>query len=91
MAKMTKEERAELEAKLAADDDEPDDDPGSFAELWNGKGDGVRLPLGHGGVKTFLKNNFGIDLDPPPAKDDDKPGKKDSPSPIVKFSRGRAS
>lgn len=42
MPKMTKEERAELEARLAADDDEPEAHDGDDYEWWEEAPDGTR-------------------------------------------------
>jgi hypothetical protein len=42
MAKMTAEERAELEARLAADDDEPEPHDGDDYEWWEEAPDGTR-------------------------------------------------
>lgn len=42
MGKLTKEERAELEARLAADDDEPEPHDGDDYEWWEEAPDGTR-------------------------------------------------
>ena len=57
MARLTAEERAELEAKLKADDEADDQ-----YEVEIGKGDSyARVPYGK--ARKFLQDAFGIDLD----------------------------
>ena len=66
MAKMTAAERAELEAKLAADDQDDDND----YEIEIRDGDkATRIPYSKG--RSWLQKNFGIDLDPEPDADDE--------------------
>lgn len=72
MPKMTPEQRAELERQLQ-EDDAADDDDDFEIEIWNGDGDGARLPFRKG--KTYL-SRFGIDVGEPPAGNggDNPPG-----------------
>jgi hypothetical protein len=71
MAKLTAAERAELEARLAADDQDDEDD----FEIEIRDGDkSARIPYRKG--RAYLQAHFGIDLDPEPAEDaPDEPGK----------------
>lgn len=72
MARMTKEERAELEARLAADDDDDDDDEVTITHgdnSFKGSFRRARKVAGAWGIK--------LEADPP-AKDDD--AKDDKPS-----------
>jgi hypothetical protein len=64
MGKLTPEQEKQL-ADLAALRDAPDDDSEFEIEIWNEKGQGARVPYGKG--RSWLQENFGIDLDPPPA------------------------
>jgi hypothetical protein len=65
MPKMTAAERAELEAKLAADDQDDDND----YEIEIRDGDkATRIPYSKG--RSWLQKNFGIDLDPEPDSDE---------------------
>ena len=69
MARLTPEERAELEQKLKDDDAAADD-----YEVEIGSGDSyARVPYGK--AKKFLQDKFGIDLDAEPKQDDDEPEK----------------
>lgn len=84
MAKLTKEERAELEAKLADDDAEDDDD------------DEVEVGFGDG---SYVKGKFrrvseaaaarGFKLKPDPAQADDGKGKPKSNVTAGRFQSGR--
>lgn len=68
MAKMTAEERAELESRLAADDDADDDDD----EYEVGFGDGSYIRGKHKRVsKVAAARGFKLDADPDPGKDGD--------------------
>ena len=71
MPKLTKEQRAELEAQLAADDADEDD---SFEVEFGEDGKYARLPYAK--AKSWLQKTFGIDLDEvtadPPADDKGK-------------------
>jgi len=64
MAKMTPEERAEIEARLQADDNEPDDDDFEI-EIYSPEGHGSRLPYSKG--RAYLQQHFGIDVGDIPA------------------------
>ena len=71
MPKLTKAERAELEAKLAADDASDDD---FDIEIWEGD-KGARVPYSKGG--SWFERTFGGSLtdDDKPADGDDGKGK----------------
>ena len=73
MAKLTPEKRAELEAALAADDADDEDD----FEIEIRDGDkAARVPYSKG--RAYLQKHFGIDLDPEPEEEpeaDPKAGK----------------
>jgi hypothetical protein len=63
--KLTPEKRAELEALLAADDDDSDD-----FEIEIRDGDkAARIPYSRG--RSYLQKHFGIDLDPEPDEPDE--------------------
>jgi hypothetical protein len=67
--KLTPEKRAELEALLAADDDDADD-----FEIEIRDGDkAARIPYSRG--RSYLQKHFGIDLDPEPEPEEDTPVK----------------
>jgi hypothetical protein len=66
MAKLTAEKRAELEAMLAADDQDDADD----FEIEIRDGDkAARIPYSRG--RSYLQQHFGIDLDPEPEPEED--------------------
>lgn len=70
MAKMTPEERAELEAKLAADDDDEDDD-----DVEVGFGDGSYIKGKFKRVsEAAAARGFKLKADPPADPKDKKPG-----------------
>lgn len=60
MARLTPEQRAELQKQLDDDAASADD---FEVELWNERGQGARVPFSKG--KAWLAEAFGIDLDPP--------------------------
>jgi hypothetical protein len=74
VAKLTPEERADLERRLKEDDDAEND-----YEVEIGSGDKyARVPYGK--AKKFLQDAFGLDLDAEPKQDDDDgKGKKAGP------------
>lgn len=63
MPKMSPEQRAALEQQLA-EDDQAEDESDFEIEIWNGDGDGARLPFSKG--KAYLAR-FGIEIEPPSA------------------------
>ena len=67
MPKMTAEERAELEARLAADDADDEDD----FEVTIKDGD-KSLTGPYRKAKQWARDNFGIDLDAEPKQDPDE-------------------
>jgi hypothetical protein len=88
MPKLTKEERAELEAKLAADDQDEEDD----FEIEIRDGDkAARLPYSRG--RAYVQKHFGIDLDPEPETDeaDEPKAKPDAKVVPAHFGRSRRS
>ncbi len=78
MAKLTEEQQRQLQ-ELTALKDAPDDDSEFEVEIWNEKGQGARIPYGKG--RSWLQQNFGIDLDPPPDPDGQGPGGNGQPPP----------
>lgn len=73
MARLSKEERAALEAKLAEDDKAAEDDePETEYEIGRGENYARVSSKSKAGrkVHTFFKESFGIDLDDEPVQDD---------------------
>jgi hypothetical protein len=62
---LSKEEQEQLD-KLTAKAAEPDDEPDFEMEIYDGP-KGARIPYRKG--RSWLQENFGIDLDPDPAKE----------------------
>jgi hypothetical protein len=86
--KLSKQERAELEARLAEDDAEDDDD---FEVEIGSEGNYARVPYRKG--KSWLQKTFGIDLDAEPkqeAKPKDDSGDQDAAKP-ARFAGRRVS
>jgi hypothetical protein len=62
---LSAEEKAQLDA-LTAKANQPDDEPDFEMEIYDGA-KGARVPYSKG--RSWLQTNFGIDLDPDPAKE----------------------
>ena len=85
MGKLSKEERAELERRLADDDATEEDD---FEVEIGSEGNYARVPYRKG--RSWLQQTFGIDLDPEPdeAEVQEKPEAKPKPAAkAVQFGR----
>lgn len=86
MARLTAEERAELQRKLDEDAATADD---FEVEIWNERGQGARVPFSKG--KNWLAEAFGIDLEPPKPKADETPKADDGKVKPVHFGGQRRS
>ena len=86
MGKLSKEERAELERRLADDDATEEDD---FEVEIGSEGNYARVPYRKG--RSWLQKTFGIDLDPEPdepEKQEEEPKGKPKPAArAVQFGR----
>ena len=86
MGKLSKDERAELEKRLADDDATEEDD---FEVEIGSEGNYARVPYRKG--RSWLQKTFGIDLDPEPdetEKQDEEPKGKPKPAArAVQFGR----
>lgn len=85
MARLSKEERAELEARLAADDDDDDDD-----EVEVGFGDGSYVKGKYRRVADAAAAR-GFKLRPDPAPEDDGKPAKPAKGNVTRFSGRRVS
>lgn len=83
MARLTKEERAELEARLAADEDDEDDE----VELGFADGSHFRGKMSRA-RQVAAARGYKIDPDPP-AEPKEPKGKGDGEGEVKRFSSGR--